>query len=74
MGFWDGFGKYLGVQGVLAFLLVGGYIYMAIALVTPPQSYDLAMGAVCGFYFAKNGRDIFAGVNSAIGAKGTKGE
>lgn len=55
---WDAFNKYVGIQGILGLLLVGGYIYSTVAgLTLPEQYYNLTFGVV-GYYFAKNGVGI----------------
>lgn len=38
-------------QGTLSTLLVGGWIYMIVANVPVPGAYELATGAVIGFFF-----------------------
>lgn len=52
---WDKFGKYVGIQGILGFLLVTGYIFMSINGRIPTPAYENLMFGVVGFYFAKNG-------------------
>lgn len=55
---WDGFAKYVGVQGIIAILLI---LVIAALLLTarpvPPEVYGFA-GVALGFYFAKNGYAI----------------
>lgn len=52
------FGKYIGVQGVLAFLLVAGYIAAPFLDVALPEGYTEIAVLVLGFYFGKNGVGI----------------
>ena len=56
---WEGFSKYVGIQGVLALLLVVGYIAAIFVPVELPESYANVMTFVVGFYFAKNGGNMF---------------
>lgn len=55
---WDGFAKYIGIQGVLAVILLCGLVYLVVTGNTVPDAYYGIMGAVIGFYFAKNGVGI----------------
>ena len=52
------FYKYVGVQGVLAILLVIGYIYAAVSEVNLIEGYTEITTFTLGFYFAKNGVGI----------------
>ena len=61
-GFWEGFAKYLGVQGIMALALVGGFIYATIAQLPLPDLYTNVMTLVVGYYFAKNGVGIIAAI------------
>lgn len=56
----EGFNKYVGVQGILAVLLVAGYIAAPFADVILPAGYTEVATLVLGFYFAKNGPGIVA--------------
>jgi len=56
--FWKGFSEYVGIQGLLALGLGGGYIYAAVVGVILPEGYTELITLVLGFYFAKNGRNI----------------
>lgn len=62
---WDAFNKYVGVQGVLALLLVGGYIVATFTGAALPNGYGELMTFVTGFYFAKNGTGIIASLRGA---------
>ena len=55
MSFWEGFARYVGIQGLLALGLGAGYIYAAVAGVPLPEGYTELVSLVLGFYFAKNG-------------------
>lgn len=67
---WDGFAKYVGVQGLLALLLGGVIGYLAVVQVPIPQELIGVFGIVVGFYFGKNGRMIVADAQAAKGATG----
>lgn len=64
MSFFEGFAKYVGIQGLLSLGLGGGYIYASIAGVQLPEGYTEIVTLVLGFYFAKNGPVV---VKKAIG-------
>jgi len=55
MGFWEGFSKYLGIQGVIAILLVVAYILAIFLTVDLPAGFEAIMLIVIGFFFGKNG-------------------
>ncbi len=55
MSGWDAFNKYVGVQGILAILLVGGYVGSFYVHVQLTDAYSQIMTLVLGYYFAKNG-------------------
>jgi uncharacterized membrane protein len=52
------FSKYIGVQGIIALLLIVGYIITACLMIDLPQEYTYFTALVLGFYFAKNGVGI----------------
>jgi hypothetical protein len=52
-------------QGVLSVLIVGGYVYMIIAQVNIPPSYDAITGLVVGFFF---GGKVQAAINRTKGS------
>jgi hypothetical protein len=56
----EAFGKYVGIQGVLAFFMMCGYIAAALLKIDLPKEYPSFMTFVFGFYFAKNGVGIIA--------------
>ncbi len=60
MGFWDGFAKYVGVQGVAFIALTGGFIAAPFVGVVLPEGYTELMTLSAGFYFAKNGVGIIS--------------
>lgn len=55
MGFWEGFGKYVGIQGVLAIAFGLGLVIAPFAHVELPELYDKALMFVLGLYAGKNG-------------------
>ncbi len=54
------FYKYVGVQGLIALALFGGFIYGAVSEVELPSNYTELLALVTGFYFAKNGGGIIS--------------
>jgi len=62
MSFWDGFGKYCGIQGLLALIMVIGYLVTIFIGIELPESYPNLMSFVIGFYFAKNGVNIVSAI------------
>ena len=66
MGFWEGFNKACGVQGVLAIALVGGYIAAPFADVTLPAGYTEITTFVCGFFFHRNGVPLIKAAASRV--------
>ncbi len=62
MNFGDFFAKFIGVQGVLAFLLIAAYVFAALSGIVLPEGFTEIMTLVCGFYFAKNGVGIVSAV------------
>lgn len=52
---WEQFGKYIGIQGVIALLLMSGYIIMTVTGKPVTQEYVSIMMIVVGFFFGKNG-------------------
>lgn len=67
---WDGFAKYVGVQGLLALLLGGVIGYLAVVRVPIPQELIGVFGIVVGFYFGKNGRMIVSDAQAKVTAGG----
>jgi len=64
MNRWEGFNKYVGVQGIMALALVGAIIYMSVAQLPIPDVLIGLAGASSGFYFAKNGPGIISAAKS----------
>ena len=58
MNFYEFFAQYIGIQGLLAFGLVGAYIGASLASIVLPDGFTEIMTLVCGFYFAKNGKNM----------------
>ena len=58
MSFWEGFARYVGIQGLLALGLGAGFIAAPFAGVTLPDGYTELNALVVGFYFAKNGPSV----------------
>jgi len=63
MGFWEGFNKVCGIQGILALGLVGAYIAAPFVDVVLPEGFTEITTFVCGFFFAKNGIPV---IRSAV--------
>jgi len=55
---WENFGKYIGVQGVLAIALTATMIACTLARIPIQEQLYTLMGLAWGFYFAKNGSKI----------------
>lgn len=62
--FWEGFGKYVGVQGVMGIMLLGGFVYASLEEIVLPALYSNMMTLVIGYYFAKNGVGILAALSN----------
>ena len=62
MGFWEGFAKYVGIQGILALALGAGFIAAPFTGTELPQGYTELTSLVVGFYFAKNGVGIVSSI------------
>lgn len=58
MSFWEGFNRYVGIQGIIAVGLVCAYVYAALVVIVLPEGFTEIMTLVIGFYFAKNGGGI----------------
>lgn len=58
------FGKYVGVQGVLAIILVIGYVAAPFAGVTLPPGYSQITTGVIGMGVQKTGSAIVANVRN----------
>ena len=62
--FWEGFQKYVGVQGVLALLLTLAMVGLLFLNREIPTEVWGLLGVSWGFYFAKNGNKIVTGISS----------
>ncbi len=67
MNGWEGFNKYVGVQGVLALIITIAMIVMLFMLIVVPDQLWTLLGLSWGFYFAKNGGNL---INAARGIGG----
>jgi len=68
MTFWEGFAKYVGISGVIAVMLVGGYLAAIFLQVPLPTGFEQIMLLIIGYYFGKNGRNVaMAAVNMVRG-------
>lgn len=61
---WDGFAKYVGVQGILAIMFAAAIIYMMIAQIPIAEAVFGVFGIMVGFFFGSNGRAYVAAVKS----------
>jgi len=55
MEFWKGFNTYVGIQGVIALLLIIAYIASIFIPASLPEGFVEIMLIVIGFFFGKNG-------------------
>ena len=53
-----GFYRYVGVQGVIAILMIVNLLVAPYFSVVVPDWYENLMFVVLGFYFSKNGTDL----------------
>lgn len=60
----EGFGKYVGVQGIVFLALSIGYIAAPYAGVVLPEGYTEILTLTFGFYFAKNGGNVVSRVRA----------
>jgi hypothetical protein len=60
------FGKYIGIQGVLAFLLVTGYVIAPFTRTTLPAEYPNFMVLILGYYLGKNGTSLLAAITGRM--------
>jgi len=56
MSFWEGFSKYIGIQGVIAILLIGAYVAAIFLDVVLPDGFEGIILFVLGFFFGTNGK------------------
>lgn len=55
---WEGFNKYVGIQGVLVTLLTVAVIVMMFLSRDVPREIWALIGTAWGFWFARNGKNI----------------
>lgn len=67
MRFWEGFAKYVGIQGIVFLGLAAGFIAAPFVGVELPDIYTDIMSLTAGFYFAKNGPSVVRGAAGAVG-------
>lgn len=62
---WDGFGKYVGIQGVLAVTMTAAAIgLMYLGKPVPSEAWGL-LGVAWGVFFAKNGKAVAQSVTGS---------
>jgi hypothetical protein len=59
---WEKFGKYIGIQGVLAVGLTCASVAMIFLKIDVPKELWGLMGVSWGFFFAKNGGNYVSAV------------
>jgi hypothetical protein len=64
---WEGFSKYLGVQGIVTLLLVGCYCYMVAMNLPVSPEFQGVMTIVIGFTFGKNGTNYLQALRGGGG-------
>jgi len=65
MSFWEGFNKFIGIQGVIGLILLVGYVAAPYTTTVLPEGYTELMSLVFGFYFAKNGVGIIGALKGS---------
>ena len=58
MNGWEKFCEFVGLRGVIALLLVGGYLGAVSTGVALPGGYNTILAVILAAYFARNGRSI----------------
>ena len=66
---WQGFSKYVGVQGVIATLLVGGFVYASVSGIELGNVYENILITVVSFVFGKNGASYATAIAGKIKSK-----
>lgn len=66
MNAWEAFGKYVGIQGLLALGLGTGYIYLSVTGGIVPEGYENLLLIILGFYFGKNGNNILGSLTKSV--------
>ena len=67
MSHWEAFKKYFGVRGVLAIMLVGGYIYFTAKGIPISETYSNLTFGIIGLFLGRNGVSVYSGMRSALG-------
>ena len=63
---WERFHKYVGIQGVIALIMVIAYIAVIFFERVLPEGYTELMTFIFGTYFTKNGSNIAQAVKKAV--------
>ena len=66
---WEGFNKYVGIQGLMGMILLLGFVYASLTSIQLPDLYTNVMTLVIGYFFAKNGVGILSSVKGVIEAQ-----
>jgi hypothetical protein len=62
---WEDFNKFVGVQGLMALVLLSGFVFASVKQTPLPEIYMNLMTLVVGYYFAKNGVGIVAALRGS---------
>lgn len=63
---WESFNKYVGIQGLIALIMVAAYIAVIFFERTLPEGYTELMTFIFGTYFTKNGGNVAQAVRKAV--------
>ena len=63
---WERFHKYVGIQGVIALIMVAAYIAVIFVEAPLPEGYTELMTFIFGTYFTKNGGNIAQAVKGLV--------
>jgi len=66
MNGWESFNKYVGIQGLIALIMVTAYIAVIFVERTLPEGYTELMTFIFGTYFTKNGANIVQAVKGKL--------
>lgn len=69
---WENFGKYIGVQGLMALTMVGGFVFANLTGRMVSSLYTELMTLIIGFYFAKNGVSVLERLKDILTGKNVK--
>ncbi len=64
MSFWEGFNRFVGIQGLIALIMLLAYVASPFVEVLLPEGFTELMSLVFGFYFAKNGVGIISAIKT----------